>query len=259
MNSYHSDVPIACDRRWIRNCCLPVDLPLTRHPSPSLIIFAFRSSEVRRLLLDLDPFGGIDPYGMFPHFLKRINCWCSGTLSVLFWQLVRLGSFIACWSQANVSLIPKGPPYSSVAKYRTISITSRIRLLNVWCRFVLEDLWNSVVCLKPPSLLIGKVRVPVIHFCACPIHCKVHWRISRRLGSCKLISALLSIGWTLMEFSILCSVCIGGTVLSILTQLLSNRSQHVVLDGCLSIMVNVASRVPLCSVLGPLLSSLYTS
>ena len=32
-----------------------VDLLLTCHPSPSLTTFAFRSSEVRRLLLDLDP------------------------------------------------------------------------------------------------------------------------------------------------------------------------------------------------------------
>ena len=46
------------------------DLPLTCHPSPSLTSFAFRSSEVRRLLLDLDPYGGTDPLGMFPLFLK---------------------------------------------------------------------------------------------------------------------------------------------------------------------------------------------
>ena len=47
-----------------------VDLMLTCHPSPSLTTFAFRSSEVRRLLLDLDPYGGTDPLGMFP-FFKR--------------------------------------------------------------------------------------------------------------------------------------------------------------------------------------------
>ena len=35
-----------------------VDLPLTCHPSPSLTSFAFRSSVVRQLLLDLDPYGG---------------------------------------------------------------------------------------------------------------------------------------------------------------------------------------------------------
>ena len=44
---------------------------LTCHPSPSLTTFAFRSSEVRRLLLDLDPCGGTDPLGMFLIFFKR--------------------------------------------------------------------------------------------------------------------------------------------------------------------------------------------
>ena len=48
-----------------------VDLLLTCHLSPSLTTFAFRSSEVRHLLLDLDPYGGTDPLGMFPLFLKR--------------------------------------------------------------------------------------------------------------------------------------------------------------------------------------------
>ena len=45
-----------------------VDLMLTCHPSPSLTSFAFRSSERRRLSLDLDPYGGIDPLGMVPFF-----------------------------------------------------------------------------------------------------------------------------------------------------------------------------------------------
>ena len=48
-----------------------VDLPLTCHLSPSLTSFAFRSSEVRHLLLGLDLYGGSDPLGMFPLFLKR--------------------------------------------------------------------------------------------------------------------------------------------------------------------------------------------
>ena len=47
-----------------------VDLPLTCHTSPSLTTFAFRLTEVRRLLLDSDPYGGTDPLGMFPIFLK---------------------------------------------------------------------------------------------------------------------------------------------------------------------------------------------
>ena len=48
-------------------------------------------------------------------------------LSVVFRRLVRLGSFPACWRQANVTPIPKSPPSSSVANYRPISITSVLK------------------------------------------------------------------------------------------------------------------------------------
>ena len=51
---------------------------------------------------------------------------------------------------------------------------------------------------------------------------------------------------------------IGGSVLSILTEFLSNRSQQVMMDGSRSKLVNVVSGVPQGSVLGPLLFLLYT-
>ena len=73
-----------------------VDLPLTCRPSPSLTTFAFRLSEVNRLLLDLDPYSGTDPLGMFPLFLKRTADVMAPRLSVMFRRLVRLGSFPAC-------------------------------------------------------------------------------------------------------------------------------------------------------------------
>ena len=56
-----------------------VDLPLTCNPSLRLTSFAFRSNEVRHLLLDLDPYGGSDPLCMFPLFLKK---------TADFWPLV---------------------------------------------------------------------------------------------------------------------------------------------------------------------------
>ena len=52
----------------------------------------------------------------------------------------------------------------------------------------------------------------------------------------------------------LSSVGIGGSVLSVLTQFLSNRSQYVLVDGCRSELVDVVSGVPQGSVLGPLYS-----
>ena len=46
-------------------------LQVTCHSSLILITFAFRSSEIMRLLLDLDSYSGTDPSGMFPLFLQK--------------------------------------------------------------------------------------------------------------------------------------------------------------------------------------------
>ena len=201
-----------------------VDLPLICHPSLSFTTFAFKSSEVRRLLVDLDPYRGTDPLCMFNLFLKRTADVIARRLSVVFRRFVCLGSFPACWRQANVTPIPKDPPSCSVAKYRQIFIISALSkvfiylfifyfllkqnykiynwhsnknadgsvnrfasnmvILNqahrvAWCLSTkvfehLDHLWNAVVCFQPPSLLIGKVLVPLMHFCACSIHCRVH-------------------------------------------------------------------------------------
>ena len=57
----------------------------------------------------------------------------------------------------------------------------------------------------------------------------------------------------------LCSVGLGGSVLSIMTQFLLDRSQHVMVGGCRSKLVNVVSVVPQGYVLGILLFLPYTS
>ena len=56
-----------------------------------------------------------------------------------------------------------------------------------------------------------------------------------------------------------CSVGVGVSVPSVLTQLLSNRSQDAVVDGCRSKLVNIVSGVIQGSVLGPWLFILYTA
>ena len=82
-----------------------------------MFTFKFRvtSSEVRRLLVVLDPYGGTDPLGMFPLFLKRTADVRAPIL--VFRRLVRLGSNPPCWRQANVAPIPKSSPSSYVANY----------------------------------------------------------------------------------------------------------------------------------------------
>ena len=127
--------------------------------------------------------------------------------------------------------------------------------LSVWFLFISNDLWNAVVCFQPPSLLIGKVWVPVIHFWACPIH----WRVDIRLGSCRLTSVQLLIGSTIWIILYkLWSVGIGGSVLSTLTNFL-NRLQQVMVSGYRSKLVNAVLGVPHWSVSGLLLFLLHTS
>ena len=139
-----------CASRLVRLICSQIiliasspgslDLKLTCHPSPRLTTFAFRSSEVRRLFLDLYLYGGTDPWGMFPHFLQRTaNVVCLPRLSVVFRRLVRLGNFQACERQANVTQIPTGPQPSSVANYLLTSITSILST-------VFDHLKNEILC-----------------------------------------------------------------------------------------------------------------
>ena len=106
-----------------KQCRDPVDLPSACHPSPSFTTFAFRSREVKRLLLDLDSYGGTDPLGMFPLLLKKTAVVLAPRLPVVFQRLLRLGSFPVRWRVVNISQLKKGPPSSSASNYRPISLT----------------------------------------------------------------------------------------------------------------------------------------
>ena len=193
--------------------------------------------------------------------LKRTADVTAPRLSVVFRRLVRLGSFTVCWRLANVTPIPKGPPSSSVANYRPIFITS-----------VLSKAFERLVSVRYGRFMERSGVLPTTQFA-----------YRKGLGTC---DALLCVSHTLqsalesgqeslivqIDFSAafdrvnhlsilykLCSVAIGGYVLSILTQFLSNRSQQVMVDGCRSKLVNAVSGVPQGSVFDPLLFLLYTS
>ena len=87
--------------------------------------------------------------------------------------------------------------------------------------------------------------------------CNVHLS-----GCLSTSSALQSALWSGQEARIvqkLCSMGIEGSVMSILTQFLTNRSQHVMVVSCRSYLVNVVSGVPQGSGLGPLFCLLHTS
>ena len=189
---------------------------------------------------------------MFPLFLKRTADVLAPLLSVVFRRLVRLGSFPACWRLANVTPIPKGPLSSSVANYRPISITSVLskvleRLVSVRlmeCSVNAVCLWNAV-CFQ---FMECSGVLPTTQFA---YRKGLGTRDALLFVSHTLQSALESDNFSAAFDRVnhqgilykLCSVGIGGSVLSMLTQSLSDRSQHVMVDGCRSKLVNVVSGV----------------
>ena len=140
-------------------------------------------------LVRLDPYGGTNPLGMFHLFLKRNADVISPRLSVVFRRLVRLVSFSAFRTQANVTPIPKGPPSFSVANYRPVSLTSA--LSKVFESLVSARLGRFIECsgLLPTTKFAYWKGLGTMHFCVCPLYCKVHWGVGRRLGLCRLFSA----------------------------------------------------------------------
>ena len=167
-------------------------------------------------------------------------------LSEVFRRLVHRGSLPACWRQENVTPIRKSPMSSSVTNYRPISITS-----------VLSKVFDCSVSVRLGRFMERSGVLPTTQFA-----------FQKGLGTCY---ALLCVPHTLqsalesgqearivqIDFSAafdrvnylgilykLCSVSIGGSVLSIFAQFLSKRSQHIMVDRCRSKLLNVASLVP---------------
>ncbi len=90
---------------------------------PVLTKMAFMPKEVMILLLALDSHGGMNPFGMFPMFLKETAAVLAPKLTAVFRRLILTGSFPMCWSNANITAIPKGSPSSDACNCRPISIT----------------------------------------------------------------------------------------------------------------------------------------
>ena len=111
-----------------------------------------------------------------------------------------------------------------------------------------------------PRFIFRKVWVPVMYFCVCPIHCKVHWRVGRRIGQCRLIS-VQPLTWSITRAF---SVSSALWVLEVLCCLYCHsfyqfdHCLHVAVDDCGRKLVTVASGVPQGSVWGQLLFFLYT-
>ena len=194
---------------------------------------------MKRLLLDLDSYGGNDPLGMGkqedskgsrPSSLSGISAAPS------------LGSFPVCWRVANVTPNPMGPPSSSASNYRPISLTPI--LSKVFERLVSVRRGRFMECrgVLPTTQLAyrkGDALLCVAHTLQSAFKMEQEARIVQ-IGCSAAFDRVNHHGILFKLYS----VGVGGSVLSVLTQFLSNRSQYVVVDGCRSKLVNMVPGVP---------------
>ena len=110
-------------------------------------------------------------------------------------------------------------------------------------------------------MLIGKVLALVMPFFVWHTPYRVLWlELGQEARIVQIdFSAAFALGNHEGILFKLCSVGVRGSVVSVLTQVFSGRSQYVVVDSCRSKPVNVVSGVPKGSVWGPLLFLLYTA
>ena len=76
-----------------KQCMDSFQQPHICDPSSVLCSVAFRSSFIRRLLLDPDSYGGNDPAVLLPLFYRQVALELALKLAVIFRYLVRRGSF----------------------------------------------------------------------------------------------------------------------------------------------------------------------
>ena len=77
------------------------------------LTLAFCSGEVKKLLLELDPYDGAGPDGTFPLFFVKTANYLAPKISTVLHKLIRIGGFSMCWRVGNIKLVPKSDSTNS--------------------------------------------------------------------------------------------------------------------------------------------------
>ena len=141
-------------------------MPLSCFPEAEFTIFAFRSGEVKKLLVELDPYDGSGPDGIFLLFFIKTANYLAPKISTVLCKLVSIGGFSMCWRVGNITLVSKSGSANSCP------LTIVLLPPPLFCLKYLSACWLSVLiillrgktCSHIYSLVSVKVLVLVMPF-----------------------------------------------------------------------------------------------
>ena len=238
-----------------------VQIPSGCFPCPKLNSIAFRSSEIRKLLQNLDEYGGVDSNGIFPSFFKRFSDIFAPKLAAVFRKLIQSGQFPDCWKVASITPLPKEGSSCNPKDYRPISITP-----------ILSKVFERVLAHRLSSFIESEGVLPSTQFgyrkglgttdalltMSTDIQSALKEGMEVRAVAIDFSAAFDKVNHKGVLFN-LQNIGVGGKFLDLCQSFLSGRQQYVTVDGCSSSTSRVHSGVPQGSVLGPLLFTLYTA
>jgi len=238
-----------------------VTVPLSCFPRAKLSSFAFRSGELRSIMMGLDSYGGTDPSGVFPLVLKKSANVLARPLASVFRVMLKRGSFPVCWRLAHVTPVPKTPNSSFVRDYRPISITPV--LSKVYEKLMASRLGRffetaGVMPDNQYGFRKGLGTTDALLHVSHVLQSALDHGCEAKLVQIDFSAAFDRVNHEGLLFK-LRSVGVGGSFFSVIQQFLTDRRQCVSVDGGKSGFVDVVSGVPQGSVLGPLLFILYTA
>ena len=114
-------------------------MPQACFPEAQLTTFALRSGEVKKLLLELDPYGGAGPDGIFPLFFIKTANYLAPKISTVLSKLVRIGGFSMCWRVGNITPVPKSGSANSCPSDTIVLLLSPMS-----CLKFLSARWLSI-------------------------------------------------------------------------------------------------------------------
>ena len=91
----------------IVNRVTSLTVPQSRVLEAELTIFAFHFGEVKKSLLELNPYGGAGPNGIFPLFFVKTANYLAPKMSTVQHKLVRIGGLSMYWRVGNTTPVPK--------------------------------------------------------------------------------------------------------------------------------------------------------